>query len=161
MAFIIAITPIFLAATSADRVLTADRPEFYAALARLWIAGFAVGLVVVLGYAARGSLIVRDPAKIATNLRRNQRIGLLVVPFAFFLQHALPVSDWLPRADPRVLVILVLGGFLVPLWAVVLYITFAIRPDEIFSGDPVKARAALERLRGEPQPGPETPRQDR
>ena len=145
-AAVTAAVPVSMALLTISGSLDAVRGHVLGNLARLWIAGLILGVVVVLVYAARGALIVRDPAAILENMARNRRLGLAAAPVAFVLVAVLAAGS--PAdTDLRLLVVAFLAGFLAPMMPVLLYIAFRIRPDEIFSKDPGVARAAVERLR--------------
>jgi hypothetical protein len=155
-AFATTVGPIYLALVSVNGP-EADREDVYAAFARLWLAGLAVGVALQLISAARGELILRTPAKVARGLIGNQRLALAVTPIV--MVFAILVVAWapLPHVDPRIPFLLVLGGFLVAVWPVALYVTFRFRPGEMFSEDPAIARAAAERFWRHPQEGHDEP----
>ena len=144
---IVLLAPILMVTYETRRLPVNIADQVIGQLRGLWIAGLLFGVAVDVVYAARGRLIIRSPAQILANRAGNQRLGLALVPVAIGAALVLGRFDW-HGVDLRVVILVPLAGFLLPLLAVVLYITFRIRPDELFSSDPAIAAAANERLRG-------------
>jgi hypothetical protein len=140
----VVVTPVVMAVIAGEDIPPERRPDLFARLAILWLAGFAAGLSVVLASARRGDLILRSPRQMVSNLRWQRRLIGLMVAVTLALVLLLPHVGF-AEIDWRISLVVVVGGFLFPMLPVILYITFRIRPDEIYSDDPAAVQAAARR----------------
>lgn len=143
----ILVAPMLLAAIEASKVVNGADPSRVIVIGGVWVLGLAVGAGYITYKALRRQLIVRDPKQILTNQARNRGVGVVALPLALAGALLLGAVQF-NGVDPRAVLASALCGFLLPLMAVVLYITYRLRPDELFSSDSEIAAAAGRRLQG-------------
>jgi hypothetical protein len=147
MTFLVVVVPIGFALFGANELSAAVRDDYFRRLAAVWGAGFVFGLAQLLAVLARGELILRTYRKTLTNLRWQRLVIAALVAVTIVLILALPHVGF-AGLDLRIPLIVFYAGFLLPLMPPYLYVTFRVRPEEMFSQDPRVAKAAVRRLLG-------------
>lgn len=144
----------WMATSAVDDLPGSAQGTFRDYLWKVWLGGLAAGATIDLILAARDELVPKGPGVMLRNVADGPlaRWATVLVPVAGVLLVTIlsPV-----RAGHGVMLIpgvVALSGVLLPLMAVVLYVAYRIRPDELGSDDPAKRQAALARIRGTMEP---------